>query len=123
MNVVKKAYHRIFERTIASIQLMRLVPLMTVMLINFSACNESLEDGGLRIGWAQEDVPPELPASMHGQYYERIANEVQSPLKVTACAIESIGGNGVTDQAIMVSVDVVNISRTLQESAGDWDMR
>ena len=85
----------------------------------FSGCHESLNDGGLRIGWAQSDITPQLPASLRGQYYERIAHEVQSPLKLTACAIDSVSREGVTEQAIMVSADVLNLGRPLQDSIRD----
>jgi hypothetical protein len=54
-----------------------------------------------------EDITLQLPVSLRGQYYERIAKEVQSPLKVTAFAIESAGEDGIAEQAIMVSVIVI----------------
>jgi hypothetical protein len=81
-----------------------------------TGCSDSLEDGGLRIGWAQEDITPRLPVSLRGQYYERVANEIHSPLTVTACAIESPDENGRKEQAIMASLDVVNIPVSLQDS-------
>lgn len=86
-----------------------------LMLASFTGCSESLKDGGLQIGWAMEDITPQLPVSLWGQYYERIAEEVQSSLKVTAFAIESGGENGIAEQAIMVSVDVISINRNLQD--------
>lgn len=85
------------------------------MLFYFTGCSGSLEDGGLRIGWAMEDITPQLPVSLRGQYYERIAEEVQSPLKVTALAIESTSEDGIVEQAIMVSADVISIDRRGQD--------
>ena len=89
-----------------------------LIVFSFTNCseNEKLEDGGLRIGWAIEDITPDGPVSLHGQYYERISTYVQSPLKATACAIESTDEKGNKEQAIMVSVDLVNIPRALQDS-------
>ncbi len=96
----------------------RLLIISTLMVFSFMNCseNEKLKDGGLRIGWAIEDITPDGPVSLRGQYYERISTYVQSPLKVTACAIESMDENGNKEQAIMVSVDLVNIPRALQDS-------
>ena len=72
-------------------------------------------DGEICLGWAMEDITPEGPVSLWGQYYERISEYVQSPLTVTALAIESINNN-VTEQAIMVSIDLVYMEGNLQES-------
>jgi len=92
--------------------------LSVVLLAILAGCttNEKLEDGGLRIGWAMEDVTPEGPVSLQGQYYERISEYVQSPLKATALAIESVGKNGEKEQAIMISLDVARFSDSLQDS-------
>ncbi len=90
-----------------------------IIIASVTGCSESLEDGGLRIGWAMEDITPQLPVSLRGQYYERIAEEVQSPLKVTAFAIESECDDGIAEQAIMVSVDVISIHQSLQDLIRD----
>ncbi|MCK9412494.1 MAG: hypothetical protein M0Q53_09355 [Prolixibacteraceae bacterium] len=87
-----------------------------LMLALFNSCNEKLKDGGLRIGWAIEDITPDGPASLYGQYYERISTYVQSPLKVTACAIESSDENGNKEQAIMVSLDLAQFGKSLQDT-------
>ncbi len=89
-----------------------------LMAFSFSNCsrNEKLADGGLRIGWAIENITPEEPASLFGQYYERISTYVQSPLKVTACAIEGTDTSGKKEQAIMVSVDLLFIPGDMQDS-------
>jgi hypothetical protein len=92
------------------------INLVTALILALTGCSESLEDGGLRIGWAQEDITPQLPAKLSGQYYERVSNEVHSPLTVTVCAIESPGKNGQKEQAIMASLDVLNVPVLLQDS-------
>ena len=97
------------------------IPLLIVsilIVLSFANCseNEKLKDGGLRIGWAIDDITPDGPVSLKGQYYERISTYVQSPLKATAVAIESVDENGKKEQVIMVSMDVVNYSGSLQDS-------
>jgi hypothetical protein len=87
-----------------------------MMLSLFTSCTEKLKDGGLCVGWAMEDITPDGPASLWGQYYERISTYVQSPLKVTACAIESSDENGNKEQAIMVSLDLAQFERSLQDT-------
>ena len=52
--------------------------------------SNNLIDSGFRIGWAIGDITPEGPISMFGQYYNRMSTYVQSHLKVTACAMESL---------------------------------
>ena len=42
--------------------------------------SHQLKDGGLRAGWAAEDVTPEVPVSLYGEYYEWISEYVQSRL-------------------------------------------
>jgi len=85
-------------------------------LLFLSCCSEKLEDGGLRIGWAMEDITPDSSVSLSGQYYERISQYVQSPLKVTACAFESTDTDGSKEQAIMVSFDLVGVRKNLQDT-------
>jgi hypothetical protein len=90
-----------------------------------------LQDGGLRIGWAIEDITPEGPAILFGQYYDRKSAYVHSPLKATACAIESVDRNGKREQAIMLSLDLLWVSRDMQnllkhavaEKIPDFDVR
>jgi hypothetical protein len=77
---------------------------------------KKFSSGKLYIGWATEDITPTGPASLFGQYYERVSQYVQSPLTVTACAMESVCENGEKDQAIMVSMDLVYPLKTLQDS-------
>jgi len=89
-----------------------------LLIFYLTSCSEKgrLQDGGLRIGWAMEDITPDGPASLYGQYYERISTYVQSPLKATACAIESSDGEGNKEQAIMVSMDILFVPHAMQDS-------
>jgi hypothetical protein len=113
---VKAIFGNIIEMTLPGSRLFFVILfLLTLSLISCSE-QEKLKDGGFRIGWAMEDITPDGPASLSGQYYERISTYVQSPLKSTACAIESTDENGNKDQAIMVSLDLVHISREFQDT-------
>ena len=94
----------------------RIVIFLVFVSIFLTNCSGKLKDGGLRIGWAMEDITPDGPVSLSGQYYERISKYVQSPLNVTACAIESTDEMGNKEQLIMVSVDLVGISKKLQDT-------
>ncbi len=58
--------------------------------------------GKLLIGWAEESLVPTKKASLDGQFFERISEEVESEIAATAMAVESNG-----DQMILVSVDIV----------------
>jgi len=81
--------------------------------------NRQKLDNNLRIGWGMGDITPEGPVLLWGQYYERISKYVQSPLKATAFAVELIDADGTKEQAIIVSMDLLYISKTLQESLRD----
>ena len=80
---------------------------------------KKLRRGKLSIGWSIEDVTPDGPVSLYGQYYERISNYVQSPLKITACAIETIDEIGKKEQVIMVSMDLIYTLREIQDGLKD----
>jgi hypothetical protein len=73
------------------------------------------ENDGLSIGWAIEDITPEGPVSLYGQYYERLSEYVESPLKIIAFAIEKREKNEVKEQAIMVSMDLIYTLKPLQD--------
>ena len=78
--------------------------------------SQPLTDGGMRIGWGMADITPNDSANLFGQYYDRYSKYVQSPLKVTACAIESTNEDGSKEQAIMVSMDLLCPTQWLMDS-------
>jgi len=67
--------------------------------------------GKLSVGWACADITPPQPVALCGQFGLRISKRVNDPLTATALAIEARDDNGVLDQAVMVSADVVCIRR------------
>ncbi|MBE9601889.1 hypothetical protein [Pedobacter sp. MC2016-24] len=71
----------------------------------------TLTNHNIQIGWATADITPAGPASLFGQYYERISTYVESPLTITVCAMESD-----QEQAIMVSMDLLCSTTALQDA-------
>lgn len=70
----------------------------------------------LYMGWSSTDITPTGPVALFGQYYERISTHVQSALTVTACAMESRVGRLTSDQAIMISIDLLWCTQAIQEA-------
>ena len=60
----------------------------------------------VKIGWAEVDITPEKgkKIGLAGQFFERITDEVESPISVTAFAVDS--GD---DQMVICSCDLVAI--------------
>ncbi len=71
----------------------------------------SLRTGKLSIGWASADITPSQPVALCGQWHLRISERVNDPLTAAALAIEARDQDGVLDQAVLVSCDVVGIRR------------
>jgi hypothetical protein len=70
--------------------------------------------GTFLIGWDSQDITPEKPVELIGQYYQRISRRVRDPLSVTALAMEQQTAAG-TQAAVMVSGDMVFVTRELQD--------
>ncbi len=65
----------------------------------------------LKIGFSEVSITPDVcGVGLEGQFYERISEYVETPVTVTAMAME----NG-EEQAIICSCDLVNIPSTLME--------
>ncbi len=65
--------------------------------------------GKLLIGWARGEITPPRKTFASGQFHTRIADEVISPLTATALALEVLGEDGTTEQAVLLSCDLVSI--------------
>ncbi len=63
-----------------------------------------MHENKILIGWGHQDITPELPVMLHGQFYLRLATEVLDPVTVTALAIES---ENKSSRIVMVSLDLV----------------
>ena len=62
----------------------------------------------IKIGWSEVDITPKQKISLAGQFYERVSDVVESPLTVTAFAVES--GD---DQMIIASCDLGGVAQNL----------
>ncbi len=64
----------------------------------------------IKIGWSEVDITPKkgVKISLAGQFFERITDEVESPLGITAFALES--GD---DQMIICGCDLIGIPANL----------
>lgn len=65
----------------------------------------------INVGWSEVSITPDKRISLAGQFAERISEYVETPVTVTALAIEDEG-----EQMIICSCDLVSISENLQNS-------
>lgn len=73
------------------------------------------EVGRLSAGWATTSITPDKPVQLSGQFHERISTGVRDPVTATALALETRDRPGGTGQAIVVSCDLVHVSRELHD--------
>ncbi len=66
----------------------------------------------LQFGWAEVDITPKQKISLAGEFFERVTNEVETPITITALAIKS--GD---EQAIICVCDLVGVYDYLVERA------
>ncbi len=66
----------------------------------------------IKIGWGESDITPNEPIALGGQFYERVSDSVDTPIKCTAFALEC--GN---EQMIICSCDVASLSEEIIEKA------
>lgn len=70
----------------------------------------------IKIGWSEISIVPEgKRISLAGQFYERISGEVETPIAVTALAMEC--GD---DCAVFVGCDLITASRTLLKEVREY---
>ncbi len=62
----------------------------------------------MKLGWAEEDITPKKKIRLMGEFYERISQYVETPISVTALALECSG-----EQAVFCSCDLVAIYEPL----------
>lgn len=66
----------------------------------------------IKFGWSEVSIVPEnKKVTLVGQFYERVSDEVETPIAVTALAVD----NG-EDHAIMVACDLVSTSKNLLDA-------
>lgn len=62
----------------------------------------------LKFGWSEKSITPEKPVCLDGQFYERVSQGVETPITVTAWAVESEN-----DSMILCSCDLLGIGERL----------
>jgi hypothetical protein len=67
--------------------------------------------GQLYVGWATVDITPSVPVVLDGSGYKRVTKEVEDPVTATVLALETRDGNRVLDQAIMITFDLVRMTK------------
>lgn len=71
--------------------------------------------GNLLVGWSEVSITPDNKRiSLAGQFAERISEYVETPVTVTALAVESDG-----ESLIMCSCDLINIGKALVQDVRD----
>lgn len=68
----------------------------------------------IKLGWAEGSITPDKRIRLSGQFYDRISQEVETPVTATALAIQA--GD---DQAILCSVDITHIFGDLMQVIRD----
>ena len=71
--------------------------------------------GQLHVGWATVDITPSAPVVLDGSGYKRVTNEVEDPVTATVLALETRDGDQVLEQAIMVTFDLVRMTKEVHQ--------
>lgn len=71
--------------------------------------------GQLYAGWATVDITPSAPVVLDGSGYKRVTNEVEDPVTATVLALETRDGDKVIEQAIMITFDLVRMTKEVHE--------
>ena len=71
--------------------------------------------GQLYVGWATVDITPSERVILDGSGYKRLTNEVEDPVTATVLALESRDEDRVIDQAIVISFDLVRMTKEVNE--------
>ncbi len=94
--------------------------MITALILTFfmtcaSVPDLSARESQLHVGWAVADVTPQRPVALIGQMHKRISESVNDPLNATVLALETKSSEGVKEQAIMVSCDLLWIRAQTQK--------
>ena len=66
----------------------------------------------IKFGWAETDITPTKKIALKGEFFERATTEVETPITMTALAIEADG-----EQTIFCSCDIVEAPIVMVEAA------
>ena len=71
--------------------------------------------GRLYVGWATVDITPAQRVVLDGSGYKRVTKEVEDPVTATVLALETRDGDKPIEQAIMISLDLVRMTKEVHE--------
>ncbi|MBQ9544933.1 MAG: hypothetical protein IJV00_07395, partial [Clostridia bacterium] len=76
----------------------------------------------VRIGWAEQSITPEnKKLSLRGQFYERISEYVETPITVTALALQCGEGSMIICSCDLTSVEAELVDRVRELLKGKID--
>ncbi len=78
------------------------------------AGKEYAKTGNILIGWASEDITPDKPVLLAGQFHARVSKAVMDLITATALAIES-GTGPASEKTIIISCELVGINDNLRD--------
>lgn len=71
--------------------------------------------GQLSVGWATVDITPTARVVLDGSGYKRVTSEVEDAVTATVLALETRDGERVIEQAMMISFDLVRMTKEVQD--------
>ena len=71
--------------------------------------------GRLHVGWATVDITPSQRVVLDGSGYKRVTKSVEDPVTATVLALETRDGEKAIEQAIMISFDLVRMTKEVHE--------
>lgn len=87
----------------------------SMMLANGLAFAGEPVAGQLHVGWATVDITPSSRVVLDGSGYKRVTKEVEDPVTATVLALETRDGERVVEQAIMITMDLVRMTKEVHE--------
>lgn len=83
------------------------------------ASEQSAAESQLHVGWSRVDITPPKPVALIGQLHKRVSQRVRDPLTATALALETRGNGSSSEQAILISCDLLYIRKSVQDKVKD----
>jgi len=99
--------------TYRRIRILCMCGLLAIVLAPGRGAGETASSGSgrLYVGWASVNITPDRPVALAGQLHTRISKSVHDPVTATALALETRQGDRRAGAALMISADLVAISR------------
>lgn len=76
----------------------------------------------IKIGWSEVSITPDRKISLRGQFYERVSQYVETPITVTAMAVDSGDEQMVICSCDLTSIGEILMDRVREQVAGKIDL-